>query len=599
MEAKSLHIAFRLAINQFGVGILTESRLTNILLDYRAYADVPAAKTIIQAMVAGGYGQKIIDLGKQKRSFLASLMKSNPSIGKPEGDEWINKLKSYSSIISKKNGFQQPLVDYVIECIVYGLDWRDEVPVNPLTGASDQQHQQRQSGPQPISDEWGTSSGTNTNKTNSISYQAINDSQFLVMTVAPKYAEVFVDGKQQYVSNGVMAVELPVGTHSYEVRASSYETETGTVDIGSLFKSKLDIALKLRHKTIKLTVETSDADAEIFINGSCYGKGKWVGLVKEGTYEIEGRKHRYYPQKKTVALQGKEQEDVFIPSLVAICGSLKVNVQPYGSAIIINGVKKGSTPLLVNKVVIGERRLTIKTDEGTEYSTTVEIRENQTTEVNHIIPSLFLYDYSQVRIGDYFYEDGSFSHEMVKGKTFVGIVFSLDTSDEEKAHGWTHGQIVATKNAYNSIKNKTSSWGIPNDIILQHAISKPNSWNRDTGYLISHLDSVVNNPEFVPFLIAARHNEPLPFGKTSGWYLPSVVQWRTLYKNTHRRWEELWRVLQITGKSGSQKYATSTICDRTRAWKFEMGLTKDLLDLAFKAEDIQSGWGIVRSVASF
>ena len=70
MEAKSLHIAFRKAINQFGIGILTESRLTNILLDYRAYADVPAAKTIIQAMVAGGYGQKIIDLGKQKRYWV-------------------------------------------------------------------------------------------------------------------------------------------------------------------------------------------------------------------------------------------------------------------------------------------------------------------------------------------------------------------------------------------------------------------------------------------------------------------------------------------------------------------------------------------------
>ena len=600
MEAKSLHLAFRQAINQFGMGILTESRLTNILLDYRAYADVPAAKTIIQAMVAGGYGQKIIDLGKQKRSFLASLMKSNPSFGKPEGDEWINKLKSFSSIISKQNGFQQPLVDYVIGCMVYGLDWIDDAPEIPQANkpAQDMPHD-IPLGPQPINTEAGRTTGTNTNKTNSVSYQNVTNSQFLLMKVSPKYAEVYVDGKQQYVSNGMMAVELPVGTHTYEVRASSYETETGTVNIGSQFKSKLDVALKLKHKTIKLTVEASDSDAEIYINGTCYGKGKWEGLVKEGTYEIEGQKHRYYSQKKTVQLQGKEQEDVFIPSLVAICGSLKVNVQPYGSAIIINGVKKGSTPLLVNKVIIGERRVTIKTDEGTEYSTTVEIRENQTTEINHIIPSLFLEDYSQVRIGDYFYEDGSFSHEMVKGKTFVGIVFSLDTSDEEKAHGWTHGQIVATKNAYNSIKNNTSSWGIPNDIILQHAISKPNSWNRDTGYLISHLDCVVNNPEFVPFLIAARHNEPLPFGKTSGWYLPGVVQWRTLYKNTHRRWEEIWRVLQITGKSGSQKYATSTICDRTRAWKFEMGLTKDLLDLAFKAEDIQLGWGIVRPVASF
>ena len=215
MEAKSLHLAFRQAINQFGMGILTESRLTNILLDYRAYDDVPAAKTIIQAMVAGGYGQKIIDLGKQKRSFLASLMKSNPSIVRPEGDEWINKLKSYSSIISKQNGFQQPLVDYVIGCIVYSLDWIDDAPEIPQANkpVQDTPHD-IPLGPQPINTEAGRTTGTNTNKTNSISYQNVTDTQFLLMKVSPKYAEVYVDGKQQYVSNGMMAVELPVGTHT-------------------------------------------------------------------------------------------------------------------------------------------------------------------------------------------------------------------------------------------------------------------------------------------------------------------------------------------------------------------------------------------------
>lgn len=596
MVTKLLHIAFRQAINQFGIGILTESRLTKILINYRAFADVPGAKNIIQAMVSGGYFQKIIDLGKQKRSILASILKSKSSFGKPEGEEWKDKLKSYSVTLSTQNGFLQPLVDYVIECIVYGLGWSDEPPINPLSETS---ASPSSSNPQTSSTNTETTTDTNTNKTDSISYQEVTDTQFLVMTVSPKNAEVYVDGEQQHVSNGVMAVELPVGTHTYEVRASSYETKTDIVTIDSQYKSELDVALKLMHKTIQLTVETSDSDAEIFINGTCYGKGKWEGLVNEGTYEIEGRKSRYYSQKKTVTLQGEEQVEVFIPALVAICGSLKVNVQPYGSAIIINGVKKGSTPLLVNKVVIGERRLTIKTVEGTEYSTTVEVRENQTTVVNHIIPSLFLEDYSHVRIGDYFYEDGTFSHVLAKGKTFVGMVFSLETSEEEKAQGWTHGQIVATKNAYYSVKIKTSSWGIPNDAILKHAVSDPNNMIEDTGYLMSHLDCVVNNPEFVPFLIAARHNEPLPYGKTSGWYLPSVVQWRTLYDNTHDRWEEIWRVLQITGTSGSQKYATSTVYNKTKAWKFVMGLTQDLIDLAYITENVQSGWGIVRAVASF
>lgn len=599
MEPKSLHIAIREAIEQFGFDVLTENRLANILLDFGAYSDIPAAKTIIQAMIAGGYSQKILDLGKQKRSFLSSLFNSDDTISKPEGDEWRNKLESYSAVVTKQNGFQQPLVDYVVECIIYGLDWIDYTPETPRQQNVDSK-QSKTLGPQPKQVSGGKTSGTNTNKTNSVSYQNIVDSQFLVMKVKPANAIVYVDDHQQYVSNGIMAVELPVGTHSYEVRADDYETQKGTVKITSKFKYNLDVKLKLKQKTIRLSVETGDADAEIFINGISYGRGKWNGLVEEGTYEIEGRKHRYYPQTKTVTLQGIDKQDVYIPSLIAKTGNLKVNVQPYGSKIFINGSNEGTTPLLVQNVVIGERKLTIKTSEGTEYTTTVDVRENQVTDVNHIIPSLFIDDYSKVRLNDYFYEDGTFSHELAEGKLLVGMVFSLETSDEEKKHGWTHGQIVATRNAINFSKN-ISSWGIVSDEILKYSVKNANGFSRgrDTGYIVSHLDSVMNNPEFVPFIIAAQYDAPLPYGKTSGWYLPCLAQWKAMYDNTHHRWAEIWHFLELTGRSGVGEFATSTPYDRTKAWKYRMGMSEKHIDLAYQQQDIASGWGNVRAVASF
>lgn len=595
METKSLHIAMRDAIEQFGFEVLTESRLVNILLDYGAYSDVPASKTIIQAIVSGGYSQKILDLGKQKRSFFSSIFNSDETINKPDGDEWRNKLESYAAMISKRNGFQRSLVDYVVECLVYGLDWIDYVPKLPQSQAASQT-QVKPLGPQPKQVNCSTSSGTNTNKTNSVTYQNISQTQFFVMKIKPANATVYVDDHQQYVSNGMMAVELPIGTHSYEVRADDYETQTGTVKITSNFKYNLDVELKQRQKTIKLSIETGDSDAEIFINGTCYGRGKWEGLVEEGTYEIEGRKHRYYPQTKTVTLRGIDKHEVFIPSLIAKTGNLKVNVQPYGSKIIINGSNEGTTPLLVQNVVIGERKLTIKTNEGAEYSTIVEVRENQVTEVNHIIQSLFLDDYSQVCIGDYFYEDGTFSHEYAKGKLVAGIVFSLKTSKEEKAKGWSHGQIIATIDAYNFSKT-ISSWGIINDEIRKYGIMNGKDYTqaRDTGYLISHLDSVLNNPEFVPFMIAAHYDAKLPFGKTSGWYLPCLAQWRDLYDNTHRQWSDLWTRMNISNKV---EYATSSV-GKYKAWKYRLGLEAGHIDSGYQLYDVKSGWGIVRAVASF
>lgn len=600
MEKKSLHIAIHEAIKQFGIDVLKQSRLMNILLDFGAFSDVPAAKSIIQAMISVGFTQKIIDLGKQKSTFLLSVFKSNDLIDRPEGEEWKQKLTSYSTIFSRQNGFLQPLVSYVVECIVYGLGWSDVIPEIPQSQTVSNP-QSIPLGPQPITVNNNTSSGTNTNKVQSVSYHSIDDTQFLVMKVSPANAEVYIDGQQQYVSNGIMAVELRVGNHSYEVKAENYETSRGTLNLSSSNKCNIDVALQLIKQNIKLSIETGDIDAEIFINGVCYGKGKWDGLVEEGTYEIEARKFRYYPQTKIVSLQGENSKKVSIPCLIAKTGNLKVNVQPYGSTIFINGNNEGTTPLLIQNVVIGDRKLTIKTDEGSEYSTIVEVRENQVTDVNHIIPSLFLDDYSQVKLFDYFYEDGTFSHKLAKGKNVSGIVFSLDTSEEEKAQGWTHGQIIATKDAAN-FSNKISSWGIPSDEMLKYAVKRTDifTYVRDSGFLVSHLDTVVNNPEFVPFEMASKYDGILPWGKTSGWYLPSIVQWRKFFDNTCSRWEDIWRFLQLNSSNCRGKtYASSSLVNNIVAWRYNPGIAEKYKELAFKTENINSGWNYVRAVAAF
>lgn len=599
MEVKELHIALRQAIEQFGYEVLKEGRLVNILLDYGAYTSVPASKTIMQVVVAGGYGQKILNLGKQKRSFFSSLLNSESPISKPEGEEWHNKLVSYSATISKQNGFQQPLVHYVLDCIVFGLNWNDTIPEIP-SQATPTSSIQKPTGLQPKKVNNGITSGHNTNKTNSVSYHQIVDEQFLVMKVFPKNATVFVDGKQQFVSNGMMAVELPVGTHTYEVKADSYETKNGTVDISSSSKAEVDVVLKLEQKNVKLIIEAADSDADIFINGISYGKGTWEGLVEEGDYIIEGKKHRYYPHEQTITVQGTDKVIVHIPSLIAICGSLKVNVQPYGSNIIVNGENKGVTPLLVNNIVIGERKLTVQSTEGTEYTTIVEVRENQVTDVNHVIPSLFLFDYSEVRLGDYFYEDGSFSHVMALGKEMVGMVFNLNTSEEEKKNGWTHGQIIALHDV-KSYANNANSWGIPTKEVLQQAVRNPGGItnSKDNGYLMNHLDSVLNNPEFRPFILAAQYDAKLPYGKTSGWYLPCISQWRTLYYNFHAQWQKYWYFLKITGRGGIQVYATSSIYDSQKAWKYGMGYAEEYISQAYQKEDLVADWSIVRPVAAF
>ena len=121
---------------------------------------------------------------------------------------------------------------------------------------------------QPFENKGRITSGLNTIKTNSISYEQIVATQFLVMKVSPIHASVYIDGSQQFVSNGIMAVELPVGQHSYKVEAEFYDSQCGIIEINDNVKIEKNIILTPQKKYVQLNIVSEDKDAEIIINGA-------------------------------------------------------------------------------------------------------------------------------------------------------------------------------------------------------------------------------------------------------------------------------------------------------------------------------------------
>jgi hypothetical protein len=145
-------------------------------------------------------------------------------------------------------------------------------------------------------------------------------------------------------------------------------------------------------------------------------------------------------------------------------------------------------------------------------------------------------DYSEMQIGDYYFADGSVSHELSENKQCVGVVFSLKTTEDERAHGWTHGQIVSLVDAE---KGRGFRWMAVNvtpppckqmtrmsDCRADkdgyvYCSSKHKSWasvyNYTNAFAVAHYFGSIDIP--------------LPKGKTSGWYLPSIGQWYDIIEN--------------------------------------------------------------------
>ena len=131
----------------------------------------------------------------------------------------------------------------------------------------------------------------------------------------------------------------------------------------------------------------------------------------------------------------------------------------------------------------------------------------------------FLTDYDQLQIGDYYYSDGSFSHEINDQKDCVGVVFSLETTKEEKARGWTHGYIIALSDAKNGAYFE---WGpIHRNLPTPHADyshkyeDEERALNDFNGYIYTN-SIYTNSSEYKAFMTARNDPVFLPDGKTSG-----------------------------------------------------------------------------------
>lgn len=135
--------------------------------------------------------------------------------------------------------------------------------------------------------------------------------------------------------------------------------------------------------------------------------------------------------------------------------------------------------------------------------------------------------YENICIGDYFYSDGSTSSVLDLSKNCIGVVYSLNPTDEEKKKGWIHGHIVAMEDVGNGQKYK---WGPSRDLGNPHInIEYSKDFIKDrNGYVYTY--EGLTNDGFPAFDAVRNFSAPLP-SNTSGWYMPSVGQWYEILKS--------------------------------------------------------------------
>ena len=106
----TLEKAISYAIDNEGIGILSETRLKNYLNDLQAY-DMPAIKRIVSTMVDDGYLVRI----------QAAL----------SGEDYELQFNDVTNRLIQEEGFQADLVKYVMDCLLFSVHKTNNAPSLP------------------------------------------------------------------------------------------------------------------------------------------------------------------------------------------------------------------------------------------------------------------------------------------------------------------------------------------------------------------------------------------------------------------------------------------------------------------------------------
>ena len=200
------------------------------------------------------------------------------------------------------------------------------------------------------------------------------EANYAVITVEPASATVRIDGQPRQVTGGTVTALLKLGSHTYEVENTGYQTANGSFEITTADKTRLNVSLVSNMRTLSVT---TDAGATISIDGAVKSRGKWQGSLLPGMYSIEIQRPGYRPWKKVVELADSDVSlQIGDTEFTPVYGTLNVDYRPVGAIVKLNGQTVGDTPLNKPDVLCGQYTLTIESPGHATYSQSVTIDES-------------------------------------------------------------------------------------------------------------------------------------------------------------------------------------------------------------------------------
>ena len=193
-----------------------------------------------------------------------------------------------------------------------------------------------------------------------------------VNTFPNEGVNVEIDGKS-YSEPMPFTIPLSSGVYTVNAFKQMYKATSVNTTVEDGKTTELNITLEANFAEVLLTA--TDSDAEIYVDNIYKAKGSWKGQLQTGNHRVEARKNGHRTYVKNLNIQPNVNINEHFPSLELAYGKLNVNTTPIGATIYIDGKKFGSTPNVIQNILVGKHHIRLSKKGFVSISDTVDIKE--------------------------------------------------------------------------------------------------------------------------------------------------------------------------------------------------------------------------------
>ena len=276
------------------------------------------------------------------------------------------------------------------------------------------------------------------------SFVVLPQSNEVQVSLRPQFGWLSVDGDTQmygayvFATNvdtdetiqlGVVPIqraELNTGRYILTVQQEKYKNYSAMVTIREAENTMIRPVLTSNYSSVTFTTSPM---ADIYIDERKLGKGEWSGTLEYGKYIVETRLQGHNSAFTTITIaEGDANVAYTLNNPTPKYGALIIDGDPIDAMIWIDNEQKGITPMVFNKMLVGEHRVRVAKDGYTYNDQLVTIEEDRDNVVTYSLnqmdgdishANMSLFNNSSANMHVFKVKDISFGMVKVEAGTFI------------------------------------------------------------------------------------------------------------------------------------------------------------------------------------